>query len=145
MNWGKAIALFYSIFALSMVTMVFLSTKEDNSLVSDQYYLDDIQYQQQYNKIANSRQLNQPLNIHFDKSSQSLELSFPTELGSITGKLHLFCPSDRSQDQKINLITSQPGELITIPLELIKKGLWKIKIDWESNQVHYYDEKTIVF
>ena len=141
MNWGKGIALFYGLFVTAMIVAVLMSTRQDNSLVSDQYYQDDIRYQQHYDRVKNSRNLQNPLEIIFQKESQKLVLEFPGDLNQIQGNIHFFCPSNPSLDRKINF----KGRYLEIPTGEFKQTLYKVKVNWESEDIEYYDEKTIVF
>jgi hypothetical protein len=141
MNWGKGIALFYGLFVIAMIVAVFMSTRQDNSLVSDHYYQDDIRYQQHYNRVQNSRNLENPLEIIFQKENQKLVLEFPDHLNQIQGNIHFFCPSDPSLDRKIDF----KGRYLEIPTNELKPTLYKVKVNWESEANSYYDEKTILF
>ena len=51
LHWGHGIAIFYSLFVAVLVFQVIRSTAYDNSLVSEAYYKDDINYQQHYDKL----------------------------------------------------------------------------------------------
>lgn len=144
MNWGKSIALFYTLFAATMVIVVIRSTQYDNSLVSEKYYQDDIAYQQQYNRIKNSQELKVPLNIHYEKGDEKLIIDFPPSIQFIKGTIHLFCPSDSEADLKLPIELETVLNRQTISVRNLKKGLWKVKVQWESPEMAYYDEKTLI-
>ena len=144
MNWGKSIALFYTLFAATMVFVVIRSTQYDNSLVSDKYYQDDIAYQQQYNRIKNSQELKIPLKIQYNKEDEKLIINFPPPIQSIKGTIHLFCPSDSEEDIKLPIELDMDTNRQTIFMNILKKGLWKVKIQWDTPDMAYYDEKTLI-
>lgn len=144
MNWGKSIALFYTLFAATMVFVVIRSTQYDNSLVSDKYYQDDIAYQQQYNRIKNSQELKVPLKIQYNKEDEKLIINFPPPIQSIKGTIHLFCPSDSEEDIKLPIELDMDTNRQTISMNSLKKGLWKVKIQWDTPDMAYYDEKTLI-
>lgn len=141
-NWGTGIAIFYTIFVLVLVTAVFRSTQYDNSLVSKQYYADDQNYQQHYEKLVNANQLTEDLQIWNKKQMAIVELQFPESVERVGGEIHFFCPSDSKQDFKLN-IQPDANNLQTVSTEGLKKGLWKIKVDWAGTQKAYYKETTI--
>ncbi|MBK6949673.1 MAG: FixH family protein [Haliscomenobacter sp.] len=91
-NWGTGIALFYGTFVLIMVFAVIRSTKQDNSLVSDQYYADDLKYQEHYDKLVNAQSLERDLAVKNNPSLGQVELRFPSALGQVSGEVHFFCP-----------------------------------------------------
>lgn len=144
MNWGKGIAIFYSLFAATMIFAVIRSTQYDNSLVSDQYYQDDIAYQQQYNRIKNSQELEVPLAVQYDKESERLTLTFPPDMPAVTGTIYLFCPSSSEEDVKIPIALEEESNRQNLSLNGLKKGLWKVKIQWRDGNREFYDEKTLI-
>lgn len=141
MHWGKGIALFYGVFVTAMIFAVIMSTQQDNSLVSEQYYLEDIKYQEQFNKVKNSQELKNPLQINYLSEEEILSLNFPENFNNIKGVVFLFCPSDPYADERIEF----SGKDIIIPTHNFKRALYKVKVSWENDEKSYFDEKTIVF
>lgn len=142
-NWGTGIAIFFSLFVLTLVFQVIKSTQYDNSLVSDQYYADDINYQKHYNKLVNSQQLKEELKIAKTDKGDYVELVFPEELSQVEGNIHFFCPSDSKGDFKLPISVSEKGKQV-VPVEGLKKGLWRVKIDFEAGGKAYYKEEPII-
>jgi hypothetical protein len=142
-NWGTGIAIFYSVFVLAMVAAVIRSTQFDNSLVSDHYYADDLNYQQHYNKLVNSQSLEQDLEIAKNREKGMVELKFPGNLENISGEIHFFCPSGSRLDFKIPVQTDEKNQQL-VPLQKLKKdGLWRVKVDWKADNTAYYKEVVI--
>ena len=77
-NWGTGIAIFFSVFVLSLVYQVYRSTQYDHSLVSDQYYADDLRYQEHYDKLANAQSLEKDLQIRQPKPGETIEIAYYT-------------------------------------------------------------------
>jgi nitrogen fixation protein FixH len=142
-NWGTGIAIFYTVFVLAMVTAVIRSTYFDNSLVSDNYYADDLNYQQHYDKLANSQALEKDLEIAQNKAAGLLELHFPGNLEDISGEIHFFCPSKSALDFRIPVQPDDKNQQV-IPIEKLKKeGLWRVKVDWKAGKKPFYKETII--
>ena len=58
MNWGNKIAIAYSSFVIFMVILVISCVKQNGIfLVSEDYYKQEIQYQDRIDNISNTRQL----------------------------------------------------------------------------------------
>ena len=72
-NWGSGIAIFYSLFVITMVYAVVRSTQFDNSLVSDHYYADDLKYQERFDKLSNAQNLKEDLKIQAAESGSQVE------------------------------------------------------------------------
>ncbi len=141
-NWGTGIAIFFSVFVLSLVYQVYRSTQYDHSLVSDQYYADDLRYQEHYDKLVNAQQLKEDLKIEATKASATLELRFPGGFQQLGGEIYFFCPSDKSSDFRIPVAPMGDG-VQRIPTEQLRKGLWKVKVDWTADGKPYYKEQDI--
>ncbi|HMO39515.1 MAG TPA: FixH family protein [Saprospiraceae bacterium] len=141
-NWGTGIALFYTIFAAVLIFAVIKSTSYDNSLVSDQYYADDLKYQEHYVKLVNSKALTEDLKIVCGKTD--VTLTFPEEVGAVQGEIVFFCPSDSKQDFTLP-VRPDAERRQNVPIEGLKPGLWKVKVDWQANGKTYYKEETVVF
>ncbi|AEE47920.1 FixH family protein [Haliscomenobacter hydrossis] len=141
-NWGTGIAVFYSLFVITMVYSVYRSTQFDNSLVSDQYYADDLKYQERFDKLSNAQSLKQDLEIQTAESGSQVELFFPGELGRVHGEIHFFCPSDQGSDFKVNIAPNLNHRQV-ISTSGLKSGLWRVKVDWSDGKKAYYKEEVI--
>lgn len=142
LNWGTGIAVFYGIFALSLVAIVIKSTTIDHSLVSEQYYADDLNYQTQYNKLSNSLSLVQDLQVALNNAQGKVEFRFPEQVGKPAGEILFFCPSDSKSDFRVAI---QPGEdnRQTVPVAGLKPGLWRVKVDWQADGKAFFKEVVI--
>lgn len=141
-NWGHGIALFYGIFAVSLLAVVIKTTQYDHSLVTEKYYEKDLQYQEHYEKLANSQKLTQPLKVWKDKDAQALSIQFPNGMGNIQGEVTFYRPVNSDEDFSIPFQLS--GEnLLEYNTTDLQPGLWTIKIDWKAGRVPYYQEVNI--
>lgn len=141
-NWGHGIALFYTTFAVSMITMAVKTTNYDHSLVVDNYYEEDLRYQQQIDKQTAAAALLQPLEWHYDHRADQLELQFPTGLGRIAATLHLYRPSDKRLDRRLPLLVPPDGR-VRVSAADWQAGRWKLNLEWEADGVRYYHAKTV--
>lgn len=143
LNWGSGIAIFYSIFAIALVYLVVKSFSQDHSLVVDNYYEEDLKYQEHYEKLTNSKALEQDLTISHDMSLNSIRLQFPDDLGTISGTISFYRPSDKSKDVRLNIKTDQNYSQ-NLPVEDLITGNWTIKVDWKAGRKNFYKEETII-
>ncbi len=141
-NWGTGIALFYGTFVLVLVFVVIRSTKQDHSLVSDQYYADDLKYQEHYDKLVNAQTLEQDLEVKNNPNLRQVELLFPSGLGQVSGEVHFFCPSNSKLDFKVPVKTDS-AFLQVVSTENMKQGLWKVKVDWKAQNKAFFKEQII--
>jgi hypothetical protein len=142
-NWGTGIALFFSIFVISLVYTVYQTTLIDNSLVFDDYYAKDLAYQQHYDKVKNSMELDEKVEVTNSREDRNVTIQFPRSLGKLSGEITFFCPSHSKSDFKVAVSTDQDF-LQKVDSEGMRKGLWKVRINWEAAGKKFYSEETIV-
>ena len=143
-NWGTGIAMFYAAFMALMVGAVVCSRQQDNALVSDQYYAEDLRYQEHFDKLANAGKLEAGLHIDLSADHRALLLRFPGEMEGIQGEVYFFRPSDKASDFRVTL-SLEEGNRQVIPVEGLDPGLWRIKVDWAAAGKAYYTEKALTF
>ncbi|WP_114747760.1 FixH family protein [Pleomorphovibrio marinus] len=139
MNWGNAIVLVFVAFAAIMVTMVTICIKQDDlHLVTQNYYEEEIKYQEHIDKVINSRDLGVNV-LQYDAANKELALDLPE---GASGSLHLFRPSDARLDQKLK-IEGGDKESRMVELKVLKPGYWHLKLTWERDGLSYYEEKKV--
>lgn len=145
-NWGKGIALAiagFMGFILYFVIKVQSDSTYDNELVADDYYKQEIQFQEEINKKENTANLKEKVRI--ETSKEGIQITFPQEFEptQIKGKIFLYRPSNQKLDfeRPISLSTSH----LLIPKNDLVDGRWDISIDWFYQDQKYLDESTIYF
>ena len=144
MNWGWKIFILYTGFVLLTLIMVFFTMNQNIFLVADDYYKQEIEYQGQIDKINNARTLAQPLIVNYDSLLKILVIIYPKEHVNqgIVGGIDFFRPSDARLDKYYALAPDSSGRQ-TFLLQSFNKGRWRIKVQWQSRGVPYYEEKDI--
>tara|TARA_R110002049_G_scaffold304783_1_gene500371 strand:+ start:1056 stop:1502 length:447 start_codon:yes stop_codon:yes gene_type:complete len=143
-NWGTGIVLafigFISFIMYFIITMN-VDKKYSHDLVSEDYYADELAYQDDINKLTNANNLNQ--NISYKKSDEGLIINFPDDIDykKITGKVFLYRPSNKQLDFDTAISLSKP--YLLIPDNRLVDGRWNIKIDWKLNNQSYLYKETI--
>lgn len=145
-NWGTGIVIafigFISFIMYFIVTMN-VDNQYDHDLVSEDYYADELQYQNDINKLKNSEDL--ATNISYLKTDKGLMIQFPKALNhkEITGKVFLYRPSNKQLDFETAISLSKP--YLLIPDKRLVDGRWNIKIDWQYNQKSYLFKESITY
>ncbi|AWW32386.1 nitrogen fixation protein FixH [Echinicola strongylocentroti] len=139
MNWGTGIVLFFVVFVSFLFTMVGICMKQDDlHLVTNNYYEEEIKYQEQIEKASNAAMLDHEV-MAFDVGEKKIMVHL--EKGA-KGTLWLFRPSDARLDQKVPLLFDT-GKEQSVSLRELKSGYWKVKLAWEKDGVAFYEEKKI--
>ena len=140
MNWGKSIILSFVLFAVFIGVLVTVCVREDISLVSRDYYNEELDYQAKMESARNAEQLLQKPQINLTEG-ETLRVTFDfREFES--GKLVLYSPADISEDKTFKIEkTSSPFQ--TFSLGSLKKGNYKVKMIWTVSGKDFYIEKSI--
>lgn len=144
-KWPLGIAVFFGAFVLFFVVIFVFSKFNRVSLVEDDYYQQELQYQKQINRVENARSLSVPVRIRYSRNLQRMEFQFPKHgaAAAITGRIEFFRPSDASLDHAV-AITLNPEFKQAIPTSKLATGLWRLKINWTQENREFYFEDTIV-
>ena len=143
LHFGTGFAIFYTIFAGTMIFFVFKSTQYDHSLVREDYYKGDLEYQQHYDKLANTNALHGVVVVQHQAAEKQLLVQFPSELKAVEGNVTFFRPSGSMYDQEFALATEESLRQHISTKEL-ESGRWKVKIDWSANGKAYFKEVDLV-
>ncbi len=143
-NWGTGIVLafigFISFIMYFIITMN-VNNKYNHDLVTEDYYAEELDYQNDINKLTNAKDLSQ--NITYKKSAEGLIINFPDDIDytKIKGKVFLYRPSNKQLDFDTAISLSKP--YLLIPDNRLVDGRWNIKIDWQINNQSYLYKETI--
>jgi hypothetical protein len=144
MNWGTKLTLVILVFIGLMAVMVIYSFRQDLNMVTDNYYEKDLRYQEQIEKIRNSKLLIDKPKVLFRASDKILAIQFPENLlyNQIKGEIHLYRPSDDKMDRTYSISLDERGSQF-IDAASFSKGDWIVKLSWNDQHLEYYDEITI--
>ena len=141
MNWGKWIVVSFVLFAMFIGTLVVFCVRQDSPLVSQQYYQEELDYQNQIERIENANALAESPEITI--VNDSLRITYIRFSEMENGKIKLFRPSDPRLDRQYDLLNSTQ-ESQAFSIGDLQKGLYKARLLWEQDGKEFYIEKTIV-
>jgi len=140
MNWGKSIVVAFVLFAAFIATLVTVCIRQDVSLVSKDYYKEELAYQDQIRRLNNTNELSQKPTIQ--KVGNSLEIHFNQFSSIDKGVLKLFRPSDSAMD-RVFALKPETADIQSFPIDDLHKGMYKARMQWQMNGKEYYIETTI--
>jgi hypothetical protein len=140
-SWGYKIVFIYTVFVLGILTMVFLSAKENRDLVSENYYTDEIAYQQVIDQSSKTAALSAP--VELIASGKQLIIQLPKEFYGLqaNGEWTLYYAADKARDLTGNISTQNGKYSIVIPAHA--KGQYLFKMLWKVDSKEYYFEQNI--
>lgn len=146
-NWGTGIVIAFILFISFILFFVIKATtskKYDFSLVSEEYYKEELNYQKDIDKYKNTKEAG--IELKFIKTAQGIEINFPDnyQTEKIKGNVSLYRPSNQSLDTDIPFVLSNTTTLL-IPDNKLVDGRWDIKISWSENNKDYLYKKEFVY
>jgi hypothetical protein len=145
MNWGTKIVISFVVFVGIIMSMVVISVKQDFFLVTENYYEQEIKYQDQIDRMTNHQNLTEKPLLQWSENKNQLLLIFPGQLieQGITGNIVFFRPSDASLDRTYEIALSESG-VQAFDARLFRNGKWKAKIHFSVNNKEFYTEQSII-
>ncbi len=145
-SWPAGIIIAITAFVIFILSFVYKATfmpKYDHHLVSEDYYKDELNYQQEIDKLDNAAKLAQ--NITYKKTASGLLFSFPSEFDSanIKGTIAFQRLSNEKIDFKIPIELTTSDYLIKD--EKLVEGRWNIKIEWSVGDTNYLFKDKLMY
>lgn len=133
--------LVYLVFVAGILFFVYKSSRQNEDLVTQDYYGEEIQYQKKIDQTARTNALSDTIVLKM--LDGNLVIHFPSEFNKkkIAGDILLYCPSDENKDLRENFSTNDPVYAMKLPVS--NKGLYRLKLNWVVDGVTYYYEKKL--
>jgi hypothetical protein len=138
MDFGKWIIFAFVFFALFIGVLVTVCFRQDISLVSKEYYKEELVYQDQITRISNTNDLTLKPVVTIISSSQ-IKLDLGADATNV--KIRVFCPAYSNLDQEVNAKVISPGQFFNI--NTLLAGIYRVKCWWTANGKNYYHEEVI--
>lgn len=146
MNWGTGVVIAMVSFMIFILTFVYRSVVMDeyqHELVSEDYYKDELHYQEEIDKLNNAAALE--VNLTVSRTSEGLLLRFPGNLdpGKISGNIRVQRPSKKALDLELPVQLSGYEQLI--PDEKLVSGKYLISVDWKHGESEYLFKEELFY
>jgi len=137
MNWGNRIVLAFVCFAGFIGYMVVRAFQEDFDLVAEDYYAQEINYEQKLVKLANTEATGRSVKIKQESSHVIIE--FPDKLAE--GTIEFYHPSRALFDKSYKIDLKDGAQLIA--KENLVPGNYRININWRAEGRDFLQESKI--
>lgn len=136
-NWGHKVMFGFVVFAAMISYLVYRSVHTRYDLVTNEYYRDELQYQQIIDGSNEASRLSGTVAVV--QSGNNIMLSFPDEMKqtAVTGSILFYCANDARKDKRLQLQLNTDGVQYLDRKQLIS-GKYTVKIRWQANGKQYY-------
>ena len=142
MSWGYKIVLAFLAFVVFLGILVYRTMNNKIDLVAEDYYEQELLYQDEIIKIRNARSLDPSVQIQLVTAAKQLFIKFPSQHKVKHGSLDLYRPSDAALDRKLELVSDQNNQFVLFIGDLAS-GLWQVKLEWQADSISYLQEQNI--
>ncbi|CAM4284878.1 hypothetical protein SAMN06265348_109173 [Pedobacter westerhofensis] len=139
MNWGTKLILGMASFMLFIAAMVLImfNSKKD-ALVDTDYYEKGINYNKVYNRKEQTKTDHATPEVQANRDV--IVIRFREHAKGTAG---LMRTSDKALDKAVTFESNMNNQVI-IPASQLKKGSWRLIIEWISNEKSYLYEQEII-
>jgi hypothetical protein len=140
MNWGKSITMAFVFFAIFIGALVTICVRQEISLVSKNYYEEELDYQKHIERLNNTAQLSEKPEITV--SHGTVQIVYKTDQVLDKGVFKLFRPSNLRFDKQFELQSfSEPIHQFNV--KYFPKGMYRARMEWTSEGKEYFLEQVI--
>jgi hypothetical protein len=139
MNWGNKLLIGMLCFMTMIVVLgVLMVRSKSDALVDNDYYEKGIDYNVEYNKKMNVKQDHAEPTVELTSDSLILTFVKPAQ-----GKIKFIRLSNKTLDRSLSLQTNSMNQA-EYPILQKSRGLWKLQMEWQSENKPYLYEKEVM-
>jgi hypothetical protein len=138
-NWGTGIFIVIVLFLGACTAFMVYTRGEVWSLVEEDYYPKELRHEEKLVKMRNAHALSMPVTVKLETAN--LLVIFPPDFRGkkLEGTVNVYRPSDETKDV-ILPVSVDTALTQRIPVALLSKGRYVVKVDWQSEGTLYYEE-----
>jgi hypothetical protein len=140
-NWGTKIVVAYAIFIVLIMAAVIKAFNTKVDLVTDDYYAQELDYQNKLDKIDNAATLSTPVQV--TQQGINVVIAFPKDLkGAPKGTVLFYRASNSAYDVSLPLSTNSDYTM-SLPSARLQQGHYSVLIDWADGTAKYFNKLSI--
>lgn len=140
-SWGHKILFAYLFFAAGIMLLVYLSSRENRDLVTENYYAEELAYQKVIDQSANTAALSSAVSVTAAADAVIIELPGELKNSLSEGTWALYFAADRNKDIQGNFSTADGRYRIPVKKDI--SGQFTIKLQWKADGKEYYFEQPL--
>ena len=138
LTWGHGVAIALGSFIIFILFMIFVFSRgmQNSELVSDDYYHDELMYQEVITAKTNADTL--PQKPSYQQKPEGIVITFPSTIVPDQSKVNfvLFRTDDGNLDVKKEM-TLDSAHKFVIPSSVLSAGSYTLKVSWQQNKKPY--------
>ncbi len=140
-HWGKGILVFFIFFLSLCATFIIFSLRQNNDLVTDDYYEKGANYSEQIETRRRSAIYEDSVQILQENQIIQIRLSHSIVSQADSLRIYFYRSSDKSEDLFIR------KEIVSSPIEInaqaLVHGRYQVNVSWTSQQQLFEITRTL--
>lgn len=132
MNWGHGITIFLILFVSFMATLVYLTTRSTFDLEVEDYYQQELAYQEQITAFSNAREAEATFEIAVEPTQIVIDAPGIASDQISEAQLLLYRPNDSSLDVQMPLTFD--GSTCALSTDDLVRGAYEARITWKEGE-----------
>lgn len=141
MNFGKAIAFSFVVFAVFIGVLVGVCVKQEMSLVSADYYQREIEHGSKMAVAEQTLQLSSRPVVWFHRDQLAVAWENMKQVDH--ARLHLYRPSDQDLDRDFDIATPS-SDTVALQATGLQPGLYRASFTWSMDGRDYLVEQVVI-
>ncbi|WP_238785662.1 FixH family protein [Blattabacterium cuenoti] len=144
-KWEISVIFSLIIFIIFIIYISFFFPNLKRELISENYYEEEIKYQDIINEKKNASKISKKIDIK--TTNNGIEILFPSYYYNTHGIITLLRYSSKNLDftRNFEIVKNKSNKKIFINKNFLKKGQYKIIIRWKHNKKKYFFEKELLW
>jgi hypothetical protein len=141
-NWGHGVTIFILSFMAFIVTLVVMTFNKNADLVQDDYYEQEVLFEDKQQSIANYAQADYKIEIKHQE--EGFTIIFPVDFEQNTkGNIRFYRFNNKNLDKSYNIEVNDSNQQVFAYSEF-REGAYELSINWkQQNQDYLYQTKVI--
>lgn len=141
--WPLGLVITFVLFFSGLATVIVIASTHRESLVSDNYYEQELKFQDQIDAAARAKTAG--ASLQFDPAAGRLAIALPAAqlTQKLSGHIELYRPSAPELDRQFQLAPRADGTQI-LDLSRLAAGLWRVRVSWSAGGQDYFLNQKIV-
>lgn len=142
MSWGTKIFMLYGGFVALIAFLVVSSMRQNVDLVAEDYYQQEIQYQNTIDQQDAAQKSGFSPAIVTNENEVNIVFPDTVRKMGVSGEVVFYRPDNKALDYSQNISLDNSGKM-SIMRSKFSEGMYQAKVKWKSAGADYYYESTI--
>ena len=140
--WPAGIIAFFVLLLCGMATVVAIAVTHRESMVNDNYYEQELKFQNQIDSVARAQKAGARLQLNAPAGRFLVVVPAPQLAEKLSGSIEFYRPSAAELDREYPLAPGADGTQ-SLDDSQLAAGPWQVRVKWSAGGQDYFLEQKI--